>query len=107
MVPASVRWMPSTRMSLTTNGSRASAEVANKPATRAGTSFSRIEFFSAEYSGQQAEQIVVQRQRHQRGQKKHARLLTQLQGTVRERAALDNLDRIIQQVSSIQSRDRQ
>src|SRR5690349_11742222 len=111
--------MPSTRMSLTTNGSRASARVAIKPATRAGTSFSGMYCSSsyvlsagrapnwcswalAENARQQTEQVVVQRQGHQRSEEKHPRLLTHLQGTVRERTALDDLDRIIQQVPSIQ-----
>src|SRR6267378_4534882 len=95
--------MPSTRISRTTNGWNAHAGAAST----SGKSAARSAFFTGgSLTREQAVEVVVDGERHQKEEKREAQTLAQLHRSLRNRAALENLDHIIQQVSPIQSRNR-
>src|SRR5207249_11953542 len=97
--PASMRWMPSTRMSRTTKGWNAHAgRVSTSRKSAARSAF----FTDGSLTREQAVEIVVDGERHQEQEERQAQTLAQLHRSLRNRAALENLDQIIQQVSPVQ-----
>src|SRR6266852_333439 len=98
-----MRWMPSTRISRTTKGWNAHAD----PASTSSKSAAPSAFFTdRSLTREQAVEVVVDGERHQEEEQGEAQTLTQFHRALRNRAALENLDGIIQQVSPIQKRNR-
>src|SRR5882672_6344452 len=112
-----MRWMPSTRMSRTTKGWNAHAGPAStsrKGAARSAFFTDRslapnlvdlkgaCPLFQQSSTREQAAEVVVDGERHQEEEQREPQTLTQFHRSLRNRAALENLDDIVEQVSSIQ-----
>src|SRR6266581_8163483 len=98
-----MRWMPSTRMSRTTKGWNAHAG----PVSTSRKSAARSAFFTdGSLTREQAVEVVVDGERHQEEEQREAQALAQFHRSLRNRAALENLDDIIEQVSPIQYGNR-
>src|SRR6266571_2601595 len=97
-----MRWMPSTRISLTTKGSNAHAGPVSTSRSAARSAF----FTDGSLTREQAVEVVVDGERHQEEEQREAQALAQFHRSLRNRAALENLDDIIEQVSPIQYGNR-
>src|SRR4051812_26288028 len=100
-----MRWMPSMRMSLMTNGSKAQADCANRSAKSAARNDLVIE--RRLLPSELAVDIVVEREDHQEQEHGQAESLAQLHDALRYGTSLDELDDVVQQVSAVQQRDGQ
>src|SRR5437588_3351787 len=110
-VPASVRCTPSTRMSLTVNGSNASAAGTNRADSNTTSNANHVLILpdargatarAPWRASKEAGKIIEKRQSHQQGQHGHADALADLEDAVGNGTAFENLDQIIQQVSAIE-----
>src|SRR5438105_7571918 len=109
MVPASMRWMPSMRMSRMVKGSNAWADRASSIANRAARNAARNSLVIERrlLSRELAVDVVVERKDHQEQEHGEAESLAQLHHALRYGAALHNLDDVVQQVPPVQQRNGQ
>src|SRR5690242_16961797 len=107
MVPASVRCTPSTRMSLMTKGSKASAGTAMAAAHAMRRRRRRVRGRVKGSAGEEAVDVVVEREDREPDEKRESEALTDLHRTFRHRAALHDFGEIIHQVPPVEERDRQ
>src|SRR5438046_8589947 len=93
-------------MSLTTKGWK---DCAIAPAAAA----SRIAAHTAAnpllipLAGEKTVQVVVEREGHHHQQQRQANALPELHRALGDRPALDDLDRVVQEVAAVEQRDRQ
>src|SRR5258708_17096861 len=115
-VPASVRWTPSTRMSLMTKGSKASAgrAAANTQARRrrrrgiaeAPAPINTRSRFKRS-AGEQSIQVVVEGEEGESQQERHAEALSDFHRPLGHGTSRNDFGEIIHQVPSVQQRYRQ
>src|SRR5580693_342734 len=98
-------------MSLTVNGSKASAvgatSVESRPMSNASAALIRADACgrtarTRSRVSKETRKVIKKRQSHQQGQHGHADALADLDNAVGDGTALENLDEIIQQVPSVE-----
>src|SRR5512135_335400 len=102
IVPASVRCTPSTRMSLTTKGSKASAGTAMAAAHAMTRRRRRMRGRVKGSAGEEAVDVVVEGEDRESHEEREAEALPDLHRTIRHRAALHDFGEIIHQVPAVQ-----
>src|SRR5690348_9652995 len=107
MVPASVRCTPSTRMSLMTKGSIASAGTAMAAAHAMRRRRRRLRGRVKGSAREEAVDVVVEGEHGEAEKEREAEALADLHHAFRDGAPLHDFGEIIHQVSSIQQRNRQ